>query len=60
MEWLRLNGNEYGGEWVALDGGRLIAHGPDAMEVYAAAEVVGAYFPMATYIDPTDAHPFVF
>jgi hypothetical protein len=60
MEWLRLNSNEYGGEWVAFDGGRLIAHGPDAMEVYAAAEMAGAYFPMATYIDPTHAHPFVF
>ncbi len=29
LEWLRVNSNEYDGEWVALDGGRLIAHGPD-------------------------------
>ncbi|MCI0388565.1 MAG: hypothetical protein MOB07_07340 [Acidobacteria bacterium] len=28
MEWLRLHRKEYGGQWVALDGSRLIAHGP--------------------------------
>jgi hypothetical protein len=60
MEWLRFHGKEYGGEWVALDGGRLIAHGPDAMDVYATAEADGAYLPMITYIEPTDALPFVF
>jgi hypothetical protein len=60
MEWLRLYRKEYGGQWVALDGGRLIAHGPDAMEVYAAAEADGAYLPMITYIEPADALPFVF
>jgi len=60
MEWLRLHSKEYGGEWVALDGGRLIAHGPDAMEAYAAAEADGAYLPMNKYIEPADALPFVF
>jgi hypothetical protein len=60
MEWLRLHSKEYGGEWVALDGERLIAHGPDAMEVYAAAEADGAYLPMIKYIEPADALPFVF
>jgi len=60
MEWLRLHSREYGGEWVALDGGRLIAHGPDAMEVYAAAEADGAYLPMIDYIEPADALPFIF
>jgi len=60
MEWLRLHSKEYGGEWVALDGGRLIAHGPDAMEVYAAAEADGAYLPMIDYIEPADALPFIF
>ena len=60
MEWLRLHRKEYGGEWVALDGSRLIAHGPDAMEVYAVAEADGAYLPMITYIEPADALPFVF
>src|SRR5215470_15996097 len=43
-----------------FDGGRLIAHGPDAMEVYAAAEADGAYIPMLKYIEPADALPNVF
>ena len=60
MEWLRLHSKEYGGEWVALDGSRLIAHGPDAMDVYAAAVADGAYLPMIKYIEPADAPPFVF
>jgi len=60
MEWLRLHSKEYGGQWVALDSSRLIAHGPDAMEVYAAAEADGAYLSMINYIEPADAPPFVF
>jgi hypothetical protein len=60
MEWLRVHSKEFGGQWVALDGDRLIAHGPDAMEVYAAAEADGAYLPMINYIEPADALPFVF
>jgi Family of unknown function (DUF5678) len=60
MEWLRLHSKEYGGQWVALDGGRLIAHGPDAMEVYAAAKADGAYLPLIDYIEPADALPFIF
>jgi hypothetical protein len=60
MGWLRLRSEEYGGQWVALDGDRLIAHGPDAMAVYAAAEADGAYLPMIDYIEPADALPFVF
>jgi len=60
MEWLRLHGKDYGGQWVALDGNRLIAHGPDAEKVYAAAEADGAYLPLIDYIEPADALPFVF
>jgi hypothetical protein len=60
MEWLRLHSKEYGGQWVALDGSRLIAHGPDAMEVYAAAQADGAYLPLIDYIEPADALPFLF
>jgi len=42
---------EFGGQWVALDEGRLIAHGPDAQEVYAAAKADGAYLPLIDYIE---------
>jgi len=60
MEWLRLHSKEYGGQWVALDGDRLIAHGPVAQEVYAAAKADGAYLPLIDYIEPADAPPFIF
>jgi hypothetical protein len=60
MEWLRLHSKEYGGQWVALDGGRLIAHGTDAQDVYAAAIADGAYLPLIDYIEPADALPFIF
>ena len=50
--------HEYGGQWVALDGDRLIAHGTNADEVFAAADVDGAYLPLVTYIPPTNAAPF--
>jgi hypothetical protein len=42
--------HEYGGQWVALDGDRLIAHGTDAASVFAAADADGAYLPLVTYI----------
>ncbi len=60
MGWLRLHSQEYGGQWVALDGDRLIAHGPDAKTVYAAAKADGAYLPLIKYVEPADALPFIF
>lgn len=60
MNWLREHRVEYGGQWVALDGSRLIAHGPNAVEVHAAAKADGAYLPLITYIEPADALPFIF
>ncbi len=60
MEWLRLHSKEYGDCWVALDGNRLIAHGPDAEVVYAAAQADGAYLPLIKFIESVDAPPFVF
>jgi hypothetical protein len=50
--------SEYGSEWVALDGDRLIAHGPDADAVFAAADADGACLPLVTFILPADAPPF--
>ncbi len=57
--WLKEHQHEFAGEWVALDGDRLIAHGPTAAAVYAAADADGAYLPLVTYLLPADAHPFV-
>jgi len=58
QRWMDEHSHEYGGQWVALDGDRLIAHGPNAAEVFAAAKADGAYLPLVTYITPADAPPF--
>lgn len=57
--WMAAHRHEYSGQWVALDGERLIAHGPNAKEVFAAARADGAYLPLVTFILPNDAAPFV-
>jgi Family of unknown function (DUF5678) len=59
MRWMNEHAHEYGGQWVALDGDRLISHGENAEEVFAAADADGAYLPLATYIPPADTPPFV-
>jgi hypothetical protein len=59
MRWMNEQSHEYGGQWVALDGARLIAHGANANEVFAIADADGAYLPLVTYIPPADAPPFV-
>jgi uncharacterized protein DUF5678 len=57
--WMMAHRNEYAGQWVALDGERLIAHGTNADEVFASARADGAYLPLITFIPPADAPPFV-
>jgi hypothetical protein len=40
LEWLRMNRDRYRGQWVGLDVGRLVAHGPEASEVFAAVHAI--------------------
>jgi hypothetical protein len=41
MRWLREHAHEYPGQWVALLGDRLIAHGPNRADVRAAHKAAG-------------------
>jgi len=41
MQWISEHSHEYKGEWVALAGDRLIAHGTDGDPGYAAARAEG-------------------
>jgi hypothetical protein len=41
MQWISEHSHEYKGEWVALAGDRLIAHGFDGDPVYDAARAAG-------------------
>lgn len=56
--WLAEHGEEYAGQWVALDGDRLLAHGERASEVYAAVREAGVSLPLVVRVDPTDHLPF--
>lgn len=54
MKWIGEHRREYANQWVALDGVRLIAHGPSHDEVWAAAQADGADLPMVTFIEAPD------
>ena len=58
MEWLSKHRHEYAGQYVALDGDRLVSHGPDGREVYWEARAAGVKVPFMAHIEPADALPF--
>lgn len=46
LNWLRENGPHYAGQWIALDGDRLLAFGTDARDVYNRARLSGVNKPL--------------
>jgi hypothetical protein len=58
LRWLEEHRHEYIGQWVALDGDRLVAHGTNAREVFQAAREAGVKVPFIEQILPTDDMPF--
>lgn len=58
MQWVNEHRNQYFGEWVALDGDRLVAHGPNAREVYDKARSLGVPVPSVLLIEALDELPF--
>jgi hypothetical protein len=58
MRWLDEHRVEYAGQWVALDGDRLIAAGKKAQDVFAAADGSGVELPLVVRVDETEALPF--
>jgi hypothetical protein len=58
LKWLSEHKHEYAGQWVALDGDRLIGNGASAKEVYAMADAAGVAMPMVTRVDDPNAPPF--
>ena len=55
LRWLHENREKYSGQWVALDGDRLIANGPTAKEVYSQAKAKGVVIPFVELV--TDQEP---
>jgi Family of unknown function (DUF5678) len=58
LQWLADHAREYAGQWVALDGARLIAYGTDHNQVFVAAKADGAYLPLIELVEDPDAPPF--
>ena len=56
--WLANESQPYAGQWVALDGGRLIAHGTNLATVSAAARAAGVARPLLTHLPIEDDLPF--
>lgn len=58
QQWLKAHRREYIGQWVALDGDRLLSHGPDARAVSGAARKTGVTSIFLAHIDPDEELPF--
>ena len=56
--WVERHRDMYLGQWVALDGDTLIAHGPNAREVYLAAREAGIDGPYIVHITP-EVEPYI-
>ncbi|MCI0524686.1 MAG: hypothetical protein L0Y75_05425 [Acidobacteria bacterium] len=59
MEWICEHSMEHPGEWLALDGGVLLATGKSFKEVTEAAEAIGALLPLYHFVEPASEYPFV-
>lgn len=53
-QWLKEHQREYIGQWVALDGDQLVAHGFNAKEVFAKADSLGIQSPFVLLVEDPD------
>ena len=58
LRWLHENRDKYSGQWVALDGDRLIASGTTAKEVYSKAKAEGVEIPFVELVTERESAPF--
>ena len=54
MRWLSTHQAAYAGQWVALDGKRLLSHSTEVHQVYAEAHAAGVVVPFVAYVDTPD------
>ena len=57
LRWLHKNRENYPGQWVALDGDRLIASGRTAKEVYSKAKAEGVVIPFVELVTDQQSVP---
>ena len=58
LRWLATESGPYAGEWVALDGPRLVAHGEKLASVSAAAKAAGVTEPFFASVPRDKDMPF--
>jgi plasmid stability protein len=58
VEWLQKHRDEYAGQWIALDGERLIASGDDLKQVVSTARRLGVPDALMMRVEANDALPF--
>jgi hypothetical protein len=51
MRWLSQHEAEYAGQWLALDGDRLVSHGTDPRKVFAEAQAQGVADPFMAFAE---------
>lgn len=54
FEWMKQHEREYIGQWVALKGNQLVAHGPSAKEVFAKARELGVQDALTYLVEDPD------
>jgi len=59
VKWIADNRSAYAGQWVAVEGDRLVAADMDARKVFIAAKAAGIQIPFVVHILPEDSLPFV-
>ena len=57
-EWLVQHGHKYIGQWVVLDGDRLIGHGDDPRPIVACARAEGVKIPFVEFVRD-ESEPFM-
>lgn len=57
IAWTRRPDAQYRGEWVALEGEAVVAHGADNRAVYESARKQGFESPFLFFVDEPDASP---
>lgn len=58
MKWLEENREEFDGQWVALDGDTLLAHGTDGKKVHAHAQAKGVQTPLMHRVSVKETQTF--
>jgi hypothetical protein len=59
MNWIKVNRAKYAGQWVVVDGDRLISANVDGHKAFAAAKAAGIDVPFLVHVLPEEPLPFV-